>query len=200
MIEQNVNSEFFIIEINMKVMNFTKKKVIYNYLKSKNIKIKYNEKDGNYYDKYFGSYHEDIKDKYLSKRDKYLSQKDKKFLVTVFSDKNYCDFIFNYFRSSKKCYEFMKSFFELEKKFKLRSLNLKNLNYKFLRIVFNNLFLNTKIFNYSFYYLQIMPFILKFYKIYLFKLINLKKQFKKYNNLYDLKFSRIKKKNKNLNN
>src|SRR6185436_1995145 len=156
MIEQNVNSEFFIIETNMKVMSFIKKGVIYKYNKFnnnklKNFKDKYKEKDGAYYDKYFGSYQDERKSSNLNK-------KDKIFLVSVFSGKKYCDFIFQYFRSSEKCFEFMKFFFELEKKFKLKNFDLNfltmylkkfKLKFRFFRIIFNNLFLNTKFFNYS---------------------------------------------------
>jgi len=108
-IELNVNFEFFIIEINMKVMNFIKKEVIYkyhiknNYNKNNNNKNNYNKnnynnkKYYNYSDYYYSNFREMKKVK---------KKTDKFFLAKTFSDEKYRDFIFNYFRCNKGCFFF----------------------------------------------------------------------------------------------
>lgn len=186
----------------MKVMNFIKKEIIINnkYKKMHDYLNKHVE--------YKPMFHANM----LNKKN---YKKNLKFLSRIFSDYKIdksnlmeYDSIFKYFRISEESVKFFIDLMVLMKKLKLKSKKFKIFKFYLRQIKFNNLFiiktfkflvLNTYFFNFSYYYLHIMPFLSLIYFLYIKKLSTIKFRILKYNNLYDIKFIKKNFNIKNLN-
>jgi hypothetical protein len=160
----------------MKDMNFIKKEIIFNYVKENKKTLK----------------RKDIK--ILSNRLNRIFNYKK---LDKSDDRDY-DHFFKFFILGMESFKFFEDLNYWKKK-----LNLKLKNFQESKILlfraFTFLVSNTKNYNYSYYYLHLMPFFLKFYGLYFIKFWNFRKKISKFNNLYNYWFWKFLKKDKIIN-